>query len=245
MANSEIAFGLKLWSNNTDWFADAISAHQDGRLDFIEIQANPAESFDLDALGTLKGIPVTIHATPAFGFHEFIIGEEQLLIWQETKKLADFFETDVIVLHPGKEHTLETFSENLRKIEDPRIRIENMAGRDIFGFPMFGQRLDDLRELRKLKPICFDLEKAVKAACHQGLDYKAYIYECLRALEPDYFHISGGKKGNSVDQHLDLWDSDFDLKWMREKISGRLVFETPKRQGLANDLKNMAYFRDV
>lgn len=244
----KIRYGLKLWSNNTGSVADVVAAHRAGHFDFVELYSDPTKEPDYSALEALKAMPVTIHATHSHGFHEFIIGEEQETLWGQTVHLADFFNSSIIVLHPGRSHTIDSFRENLERIDDPRIYIENMAGLDIDHNPMFGQLIEDLKKLHEIKPICFDLEKAVKAACYQGLDYKEYIQRCLDALSPTYFHISGGDKDSAVDQHLNLWEGDFDLKWMREKVGergARLVFETPKNEGITNDLKNMAYFTDL
>lgn len=244
----KIKYGLKIWSNNIDSVDDIVAAHSNGNFDFVEIYSNPIAEPDYTRLEPLQSLPVTIHATHSYGFHEFIIGDEQKKIWQQTISLADFFNSPVIVLHPGRQHTIESFKENLMLIDDPRILIENMPGRDKNNDPMFGQNISDLVELRKLKPICFDFEKAVKAACHQNIDYKTYITDAFAALAPSYFHISGGKRTSPVDEHLDLTDADFDIRWIKERLlelGASMVFETPKRDGITNDLENMKYFKNL
>jgi sugar phosphate isomerase/epimerase len=245
----KIKYGLKLWSNNSELFPEAVKAFKRGEIDFVELYSNPDSLLDTDALRTLLELPVTIHATHSHGFHEFVIKEEQVAIWKQTLQLADFFESDVIVVHPGQAHTIESFQENLAKIDDSRIHIENMSGLDIDRNPMFGQNLSDLEEICRIKPICFDLEKAVKAACYQKVDYKEYILAALHRLRPQYFHISGGTTTHSVDEHTDLKDADFDIQWMKRGLENigevRLVFETPKRTGIDNDLRNMAFFGNL
>ena len=245
----KIRYGLKLWSDNIDLVADVVAAHRDGHFDFVELYSNPAREPDYSALEAMKTVPVTIHATHSHGFHEFIIGDEQRKIWRQTIALADFFKSPIIVLHPGRLHTIESFKENLAKIDDSRIHIENMAGRDLNNDPMFGQDMSDLLQLKNIKPICFDLEKAIKAACYQNIDYKKYIGEALLKLKPEYFHISGGDCTSPVDQHLDLAEANFDLRWIKNALNAlprcSIVFETPKKDGLVNDLENMAYFRGL
>ena len=249
MAEGQLKYGLKLWSSNIELFSAALGAYRDDIFDFVELYSNPEEVPNLDSLAPLREMPVTIHATHSRGFHEFVIRDEQLKIWQQTLALADFFKSDVIVVHPGRTHSIESFEENLTRIDDPRIYIENMAGLDIYSNPMFGQRLTDLDKIASTKPICFDFEKAVKAACFQNVDYKEYIEEALERLRPSYFHISGGKIDSAVDEHLDLRQADFDLIWMKKKLNDagdvRLVFETPKKDGIVNDLNNMQYFRSL
>jgi sugar phosphate isomerase/epimerase len=218
-------------------------------FDFIELYSDPRHVYNPKELAVLKGIPVTVHATHSGGFHTFVIGEEEQGVWAQVLAIADFFQSPTIVLHPGRDHTLETFRVNLALIDDPRIIIENMAGVDLEGHPMFGQKLSDLTEIRKTKQICFDFEKAVKAAHYQQLEYKTYITEVLEKLSPTYFHVSGGNSKDPMDQHTDLFDSDIDFAWIKRQLEAlpetRLVFETPKRNGLANDRRNMQYFRSL
>jgi hypothetical protein len=181
------------------------------------------------------------------------MGEEQLVIWRETLRLADAVKSPIIVLHPGQAHALDSFFENLVKIDDPRILVENMAGLDLYGKPMFGQRLEDLVEIKRTKGICFDIEKAVKAAAYQKIGWEAFLEDSIRTLQPSYFHISGGDAANPTDQHDDLWTSTYDVaavKRMLERVSAGhdllLVFEVPKQDGgLDNDVKNMDYFRGL
>lgn len=244
-----IKYGLKLWSSNVELFSDAVNAHAHGAFDFIELYCNPDAPLDWSALAQLKDISIMIHA-PAHtvSFHMFLIGGKEKRIWKNVLTLADLFESPRIVLHPGRDHTLASFQKMLSRIDDRRITIENMAGLDIANQPMFGQYISDLIEIRKIKQICFDFEKAVKAARYQNISYKEYIAEALEKLAPTYFHISGGNSNNPTDEHTDLFESDIDFFWIKrrlEPVEANLVFETPKRDALANDLKNMHYFRNL
>lgn len=248
-----IKYGLKIWTNNKHIFQEAVSAYQKGSFDFLELYHNANENFDFDDLNVLRGIPVIIHNTHDSGFHEFEIGNRQLDIWEKTKRLADYFESPHIIVHSGKSPNFDEFQKNLEKINDSRILIENMAGLDLGGDLTFGYDLVQLKGIRQLKEICFDLEKAVKAACYQGIDYKKFIAESLENLKPFYFHISGGNKDISRDEHKNLWEANFDLKWIRDELlkisKGRdifLAFEVPKNKSdLENDIKNMEYFKRI
>ncbi len=247
-----IFYGLKLWSSNTkENFVEASALVRDHKVDFIEIKNNPAEALDFTKLSIIKDVPVTVHNADSHGWHEFNLGDEQLAIWQETLKLADFFQSPTIVVHPGQARDLKHFQENVSKIDDPRIIIENMAGLDIYGENVYANSLTLLKELKNLKPICFDFEKAVKAACYQKIDYQAFIADCLQELQPAYFHISGGDKDSPIDEHKNLWEANFDIGWIRTQLISlgrpvQLVFETPKiGADLANDLKNIEFFKQV
>ena len=54
---------------------------------------------------------------------------------------------------------------------------------------------------------------------------------------------------NPIDQHGDFEESDFDFVWIKKLLNNLsdvpIVFETPKKDGIANDLKNMQYFREL
>jgi len=248
-----IRYGLKLRSDNVPWFPEARRLFDAKRFDFIELAHNPDVPFVENGLVQLLGLPMTVHSPTGHGFHEFVLGDEQFAIWRDTLRIAETVNSSIVVLHPGNEHTVDSFLEQLEKIDDPRILIENMAGIDLNGKPMFGQRLEDLVEIRRTKGICFDIEKAVKAAAYQNMDWITFIEDGIRLLQPAYFHISGGDANSPMDEHKDVWQSTYDVarvKRMLEKISDgqdiSLVFEVPKRDGgLQNDMKNMDYFRGL
>lgn len=249
-----IKCGIKLWTNNNHLFKEAVSNFKEKAFDFIEIYHNAGEKIDFEKLEFLKGIPIIIHAPSSRDFHEFNFGKKQLAIWETTKKLADYFQSPRIIVHAGRAgnfNNKHNFSDNFKKIDDRRIIIENMAGVGKGGNKTFGSNLDELIEIRKNKEICFDFEKAVKSACHQSIGYKKFISDCLGILQPRYFHISGGDMNSSHDEHLNLWDANYDLKWIKKKLIDisqvkdvDLLFETPKNKNSTNnDLENLSYFK--
>ncbi len=248
-----IKYGIKLWTNNESLFGEAVDLYRKKKFDFIELYNDPSRAHNYKALAKLKDILIAIHNTNDQGFHELIIKKKQLRIWDKTVKLADFFNSPYIIVHPGQNHTFKTFEQNLKKINDERILMENMPGLDIFGQIMYGQRLNELKQIRKIKDICFDFEKAIKAARCQNIDYKKFIKECIKELNPFYFHISGGDKNNPIDEHKNLWESNFDFKWIKSvlnKLSTKkdifLVFETPRAaKNLKNDIQNINYFKNL
>lgn len=245
--------GLKLWSNNEKWFREAAQLYRQGEIHFIELYYSAFYTPNYKKLEMIKEVPVAIHNTDYFGFENFVIEERERIIWRETLFLANFFVSSRIIVHPGRDHTHSSFLRNLKKIDDPRILIENMPGVDCLGQPMYAYNLEQLTHIRKTKDICFDFEKAVKAACRDKLQYKSFITRCVRELRPRYFHISGCDARTPLDEHLDLWDSTFDILWTKELLGKLcrkndiyLVFETPKRgKGLENDRKNIEYFKKL
>ena len=248
-----IRYGLKLWSNNIDLFEQARELCRSKSFDFVELYNNPSVVTELEAMAPLAGYVETIHNPHTHGWHEFFFAsEEQMAHWQRTVAMADFFSAKHIIIHPSREHTLKTFAENFARIADPRILIENMAGQDIYGLVMgCGQSIDDLVALRRLAPICFDIEKGIKGAAQQGIAYKEFIAQALTSLEPEYFHLSSGDSTSPIDQHLNLWEGNFDWEWIRRTLQEysanrtvRISLETPKMKGtLENDARNVEFFK--
>lgn len=251
-----IKYGLKIWSNNTNLFPEAINLVKRKKFDFLEVYNNSSEPTDYSKLKILNSVLVKAvhHGLYDRRWHDFFITEDQMSDWKGTIEMADFLKADYIILHPGRVHNTKTFWENVEKINDTRILIETMPGLDIDNNPMqFGQALEDLLEIKKKKNICFDFEKVIKASIYQKKDYKEFIQEAMRKLDPSYFHISGGDLKSPIDQHINLWEAEFDIKWVRELLENfsekrdiYLLFETPKiKNNLNNDVKNLEYFRSL
>ncbi len=253
-----IKYGLKIWSNNTDWFEEAVERHKREEFDFVEIYSNSEVAHDYLALEKLKQIPVLAthigHLDKA-GFHDFFLTKEQEPAWQMTRELTDFFEAPRIVVHPANNHNPGSFWENLKKLNDERIIIETMPVISPLGGEnrKFGTNIDDIIEISKQKKICLDICKSIKAAVYHDKPYKEFLLEILGEIEPEYMHISGCDLRSPIDQHLDLWEAEFDVKWIRETIEEYakdkvvyLAFETPKSgKGLENDIKNIEYFKTI
>lgn len=247
-----ISYGLKIYtSDKPELFSQAAELLAKQIFGFVELYHNPG-ALDFDKIGIIRDAQVMIHNTHNHGWHEFVLGVEQLAVWKKTKQLADYFKSPYIIVHPGRDHNLESFLENLQKIDDSRILIENMAGLDIQGQPMFAQTIEQLQQIHEHKPICFDFEKAGSAARYQSRPYQDYVSEALYLLKPSYFHVSGRLSIDPRDQHRNLWESDLDLSWIKRQLEAiaeekelYLVFETPKENDLDNDLKNLDFFRNL
>lgn len=251
-----IHYGLKIWSNNVNLFSEAVNLIQQNKFDFLEIYHNSFEPKDYNQLTILKSVPVRAvhHGRHDQRWHNFFITSDQIPDWQGTIEMANFFQVDHIILHPGRTHNSKTFWENTERIDDPRILIETMPGLDMDRQPMqFGQTLTDLLTIKLRKDICFDFEKIIKAAIYQQKDYKEFIQEAILKLKPFYFHISGGDLQSAVDEHLNLWDAEFDIKWIHSLLENLaserdiyLVFETPQiNNNLENYIKNLEYFKSA
>ena len=250
-----LKYGLKLWSSNIAWFPEATALIKAGAFDYIELYHNADVPLEYQALAQLKGANVlAIHNPHSHGWHEFFLsGESHKQQWQDTLALANFFKSKYIVIHPSRDHSFPDFLANLKSVQDSRIIVENMAGRDIDDAVMnCGQTLADLKIIKQYQPICCDVEKAVKAARQQQCDEQVFISKCITELQPNYFHISGGDL-TPVDQHWNLWEAEFDMAWIKQALAEYaqerdifVTFEVPKQgNGLENDVKNLEYFKQL
>ena len=71
----------------------------------------------------------------------------------------------------------------------------------------------------------------------------------LSELNPKIVHICDGNLDTEKDEHLNLGEGDFDLKFIAELIRKnnieKITFEVPKKDGLSNDLRNIECFKKI
>jgi len=226
------------------------------KADFIELYIVPDKS-SLNSLAALKEVPVSIHS-PHYNhdFNIFKINKEKIDIFQnKVIKAADYLNSKFIVLHAGVGEDKKIFKENINKINDERIIIENKPKVGMDNVRCFGYSLEQLKFIKEdcgLK-ICLDFAHAAESAYSQGIDYKFFWEMLIDKLEPNYFHLSDDFPNNENDEHLNMGDGKLDLKWIKKTLNGlaqkqdiHLVFETPKKgNDLKNDLDNIEYFKKL
>lgn len=260
-----IKYGIKIWSINKERFQPAVNLYKQGKIDFGEVYLVP-NSFELKDLEILKQMPFELHA-PHF-IHKFNLMElddTQIQMFKnQVMKTADFLKSRFIVVHPGVGGSKEIFKKNASKIFNKRVLIETMAvtgfvgqgGNKIDeGVVCFGHSKEQLQFINKECGfgICLDLAHSIAATVSLGIDYKEFLVALMDSLNPCYFHISGGHENSKEDEHLDIFDGDFDTEWIKNTLlqysKGKdiyLVFETPKTgRELENDIKNIGYFKSL
>ena len=249
-----IKYGLKLWSSDKkELFEEAVQLFNEKKIDFLELYIVP-DSFVLGKsafLNNLKNIPTTLHA-PHSGhdFDVFKLDDSKIKFFKnQVIKTADFLGSKFIVVHATEGDDREVFIKNIKKIGDKRILIENATKIGMDNEVNFGYSLEQLKFIKDCGfDFCLDFSHAIKSAISQNIDYKEFIEKLISELSPSYFHICNGKMDNQIDEHRDLFDGEFDLKWIKKTLIGLkkdvyLVFETPKAgKGLENDVKNMNHF---
>lgn len=251
-----IKYGLKIWSTNDDCFPEALKYCRNNLVDFIELYLVPGVSLN-NARKILAGAPVQIHAPhDEHGFDIFKLNEEMAAQFKNLViGAADFFGSRYIVVHAGLGRDTAIFKENIKKISDRRIIIENMPKQALNDALCFGYSLAQLEFIKKEcgLDICLDFGHAIGSAASQGIDYKKFLDDLVSVLNPTYFHLCGGFSGAIKDEHLNLDEGNFDLFWIKNKLNEisrqrdiYLVFEVPKAgEDLANDLRNIEYFKNL
>lgn len=254
----KIKYGLKLWSTDKGLFKEAARLFNKKEIDFIELYIVP-DSFMLgksDFLNDLKNIPTIIHSPHTeHNFDVFSLNDSKIKFFKEQViKSADFLDSKFIIVHAGIGDSQIIFKENIEKIKDKRILIENMTKVGINNKLCFGYSYQQLKFIKERGfNLCLDFSHAIKSAISQKIYYKEFVEKLIVDLAPNYFHICNGRINNDEDEHRDLFDGDFDIKWIKEillKLAEKkdvyLVFETMKNgNGLLNDIKNMNYFSNI
>ena len=125
-------YGLKLWSiDKKELFREAAQLFEKKEIDFLELYIVP-NSFVLgesDTPNMLKDIPTILHAPHMeHGFDVFILDDSKIEIFKkQVIKTADFLNSKFIVVHAALGDSQKDFEENIKKINDPRLLIENMT----------------------------------------------------------------------------------------------------------------------
>lgn len=252
-----IKCGIKIWSSNYELFDKALLKYQEQLFDFIELYIVP-DSCEQEKLSKLKKIPIIAHAPHQVHGLNLCLDEKmnQQLI-AKTQKIADFFPANIIIIHPGAQGSLIKAKNNLRKIKDQRFVLENMPKQELprlGGGVCLGATYKEIKQLLCLGfSLCLDFSHAIKSSISQKIPYKKFIIRLITDFSPAYFHLSDGKLDNPYDEHLNLGEGQFDLKWIKRKLEKLasnqdiyLVFETPKKgHDLENDIKNIRYFENI
>jgi len=253
---NKIKYGLKIWSSNKDLFKLSAELFRVGKIDFIELYIIPDSLPDTSILKDFKKMPTAIHATHMeHGFDVFLLDDKKIEFFKnQIIKTADFLDSKFIITHADVGDSNEDFKKNIEKISDSRMLIENLPKVNLEGKTCYASTYEQLKFIKDCGfKFCFDFSHAIKSAISQKINYKEFVEKLIKELNPNYFHICNGKLDNDRDEHIDLFDGDFDIKWMKntllklaEKKDVYLVFETPKgKNGLENDIKNINYFNSL
>src|SRR5574341_1353484 len=121
-------FGLKLWSNNTNYIKEAEHLYEQGIYQFIELYVLPGINSMQTSLWKNTNIPYIIHA-PHFrdglNLAKKELKENNKVLIKKTQEVASALGANTIIVHPGIAGDIIETVQQLKEINDLRILIEN------------------------------------------------------------------------------------------------------------------------
>ncbi len=228
--------GLKLWSTNTDYyFEEAKRLYHDKVFDYIELYVVPGT---LENTGKWKSldIPFSLHA-PHF-MHDVNLAdplkfEYNVRIFQEVEEYRKELSAKYTVIHGGMEGTIEETLRQMNIIAPVNALIENKPYKAPLR-PEFSCRGAVLEEIQFILSntacgFCLDIGHAICTANSLSLSPYEYL-EQFELLQPTAYHLSGGQIDSEIDQHLHLYDGDYDYAKILNIIDSHkhIAIETKK-----------------
>jgi len=189
------------------------------------------------------GIPFIIHCTHFMHGFNLAIKEKltsNLKIFSEVKAFCDELNGEYIIFHPGIEGSLKDSIEQIQRIKDKRLLVENKPYISMYGDRCRGSLYEELEEIAHICNIgfCLDIAHAINTAFHLKTESFRYLNKML-TLHPQVVHISDGKMQERHDRHLNIGDGDFNFKNIRKIIlkadTKYLTVETCKRYNNLSD----------
>ena len=252
---NNIKMGIKISTKNFNLVPEIYSNLD--VIDYIEIILMPDFSDgDIEKIRNLK-LPIVIHIPNSS--YEIDFGDKTKInennkyikkLNRYEKKLNPF----CYIVHP-ESGDLRLSIENIKKLKVTPIAIENMPQRSIFGGELLGYDINSLMEYFKEIPnleFCFDINHAIKSAISKKIDYIKHVEEFLSFKKPRIFHLAGGSLKKEEDEHLHLFESEYDITKIKKLLLNldyivNLTFETPRNydKKIEDDLKNMRFFINV
>lgn len=226
---------------------------EQSNLDFIELM--PLMDGEYYKKFKEFNLPVIIHAphdslgaTPS----DPTKYERTIKCFEESQRIADFFNSEYIIVHPGRyiqeisskearENAIKVFS----KINDRRILLENLIWLDeyVHDFCSNAREMKEMMEKLGYTKFCLDFAHMTLTEKSRKEGYQKVAQEFME-LKPDYFHICGGDFRDHKTEHSSIFYGDFDIPFFKNLIpsEGMLVFETPK-EPIERRINEIKYFR--
>jgi len=209
-------FGLKLWSTNDNYVAEAIRLQQLGIYSYIELYAVPG-SYDvyISVWKSLK-IPFVIHAAHFRDGMNLAKREKEAmnrLLITEARQYADDLKADKIIIHPGIAGDIRETVRQLKQVKDQRILIENKPYHALDdGLICNGTAPEEIALIMDKTGVrfCLDIGHAICSANAHKQEPYAYLRQFLE-LKPKILHLTDGDINGMRDVHRHFGQGNFDL----------------------------------
>lgn len=207
--------GLKLWSTNKHYVADAVKLFDQGVYDYIELFAVSGSYDEFIGLWKSLNIPFVVHAAHFYqgmclSRPEFFTKNMQLAT--EALKFADDLKAPWVIFHSGVGGEINETARQLQVINDKRLLIENKPKIGLGGESCNGYSPEEMSFLQQEAGVgfCLDIGHAICAANALKVEPINYLREMI-ALGPKLFHMTDGDKTGYFDQHLHFGEGSYEF----------------------------------
>ncbi|MFX1451344.1 MAG: TIM barrel protein [Promethearchaeota archaeon] len=251
MMKKKIKFGIKIANRNFNLIPE-IYNHKN-IIDFIEIILMPNfTSYDIEFIKTLE-LPYAIHfpnSNYGIDFGNINLNIQNSEFIEKINSFNKELHPICYIVHPES----GDISLSIKKIKSLKIKpiaLENMPVKSLIEGNLLGYDINSLqtyfKRINNLE-FCLDINHAIKTATTKKIDSLAFIKKLLEFKKPIIFHISGGNIKNEFDEHLPLYEGNYNISEIKEILMGlenvNLTFETPRNNenNIKDDLVNMDFF---
>lgn len=230
------SYGLKLFSTNANYAAEAVRLYKENIYDYIELYSEPNSYKKFIQLWKNLEIPYVIHA-PHFrnGLNLAKAGhaESNKILLREAQAFADALSAETIIVHPGIAGDINETSRQLNNINDCRIIIENKPFYALDdGLVCNGSSPEEIKKIIEEtgSGFCFDIGHAIYSANARKVDPWKYINMFLD-IKPKMLHLADGDFNSVYDKHDHFGNGSFNLKEIINYIPdrARITLETEKK----------------
>lgn len=208
--------GLKIWSTNLNYINEVMRLYDAGFCQHVELFAVPGTYNNIVQKWAGLKIPYVIHA-PHFkqglNFAKKDNFELNKKLATEAFMFADKLNSEIIIFHPGADGDINQTLEQIIKIFDKRMVIENKPYFSIDGkFVCNGYSSQEIKSLIDEVGVgfCLDFAHAIFAANALNIDKIDFINQFMQ-LKPNIFHITDGQWDGVFDEHPNLGHGSFEF----------------------------------
>jgi len=240
--------GLKLWSTNDFYIAEAERLYADGVFAYIELFTVP-ESFNFIERWKRLDIPFVIHAPHSLaGFNPADIQrrEENLRIMPLVDAYRYALNPKYIIFHPGLNGCVHEAVLQFNSIFDEYHEIqkiallENKPARGLNNEECVGSIPEQITVMLNSTNMrfCLDVGHAICSAKSIGIEPFSMIDDFLK-LNPVLFHLSDGFLNSEMDAHHNYGRGDYPISEILASLpdASMITIETEK-----NDLSSLDDF---
>jgi deoxyribonuclease-4 len=259
MGLTMIKFGLKIWSNNTEYINKAHELHRKGIFDYVELYVVPGSKANCLDCWPKNDFPYILHAPHSYSGLNLSVrnceSENRVLI-EEVESFSHALKPSKIIFHPGINGSVDEtirqviiFKGDFQELFKLAL-IENKPRIGLNEEICVGSSPEEIERIviETGMGVCLDIGHAIYYAAWANLHYKTVIDKFL-GLRPDVFHIADGDVKSKKDSHLNFGNGNFDLRWIIKKIpmNACVSIETEKdfSLGLSDFEKDIRFFSEI